>query len=184
MHHAIADTEDPTTQISWPSRRMNDPSSVVAPRVEDRSSSQTPVQEAAAKANDTLPTKRRLSTWNLITLSISMAGAQIAWTVELGCATCLPGGSTYLSSFSYGTPFLLTLGISEQVTSLVWLAGPISGLIAQPVIGTHVWNRRITPLIRIYRCYLRLFHLQIPAQNLDRRLDSSSRLCYPHPRLL
>jgi solute carrier family 45 protein 1/2/4 len=37
--------------------------------------------------------------------------------------------------FSYGTPFLLSLGISEQLTSLVWLAGPISGLVAQPVIG-------------------------------------------------
>jgi solute carrier family 45, member 1/2/4 len=35
----------------------------------------------------------------------------------------------------YGTPFLLSLGVSEQVTSLVWLAGPISGLVAQPVIG-------------------------------------------------
>jgi solute carrier family 45 protein 1/2/4 len=35
----------------------------------------------------------------------------------------------------YGTPFLLNLGVSEQLTSLVWLAGPISGLIAQPVIG-------------------------------------------------
>jgi hypothetical protein len=35
----------------------------------------------------------------------------------------------------YGTPFLLSLGLSEQLTSLVWLAGPISGLIAQPVIG-------------------------------------------------
>jgi hypothetical protein len=35
----------------------------------------------------------------------------------------------------YGTPFLLSLGVSEQLTSLVWLAGPISGLIAQPVIG-------------------------------------------------
>ncbi|KAH9853565.1 MFS general substrate transporter [Lenzites betulinus] len=35
----------------------------------------------------------------------------------------------------YGTPFLLDLGLSEQLTSLVWLAGPISGLIAQPVIG-------------------------------------------------
>ncbi|EKM80157.1 hypothetical protein AGABI1DRAFT_38124 [Agaricus bisporus var. burnettii JB137-S8] len=63
--------------------------------------------------------KRHLSTWDLITLSISMAGAQIAWTVELG----------------YGTPFLLNLGLSEQLTSLVWLAGPISGLVAQPVIG-------------------------------------------------
>lgn len=48
-----------------------------------------------------------------------MAGAQIAWTAELG----------------YGTPFLLSLGLSEQLTSLVWLAGPISGLIAQPLIG-------------------------------------------------
>jgi solute carrier family 45 protein 1/2/4 len=48
-----------------------------------------------------------------------MAGAQIAWTVELG----------------YGTPVLLRLGLTEQLTSLVWLAGPISGLIAQPVIG-------------------------------------------------
>lgn len=63
--------------------------------------------------------KRRLSTLDLFNLSISMAGAQVAWTVELG----------------YGTPFLLSLGISEQLTSLVWLAGPISGLIAQPVIG-------------------------------------------------
>lgn len=48
-----------------------------------------------------------------------MAGAQIAWTVELG----------------YGTPFLLELGLPAQLTSLVWLAGPISGLVAQPVIG-------------------------------------------------
>lgn len=30
---------------------------------------------------------------------------------------------------------MLGLGLSEHVTSLVWLAGPISGLIAQPVIG-------------------------------------------------
>lgn len=35
----------------------------------------------------------------------------------------------------YGTPFLLSLGLSEQLTSLVWLAGPISGLVAQPLIG-------------------------------------------------
>lgn len=35
----------------------------------------------------------------------------------------------------YGTPFLLELGLEEHLTSLVWLAGPISGLVAQPVIG-------------------------------------------------
>lgn len=36
----------------------------------------------------------------------------------------------------YGTPFLISLGLSEQLTSLVWLAGPLSGLIAQPLIGS------------------------------------------------
>ena len=40
-----------------------------------------------------------------------------------------------LRKYSYGTPFLRELGLAEQLTSLVWLAGPISGLIAQPVIG-------------------------------------------------
>lgn len=30
---------------------------------------------------------------------------------------------------------MLSLGLSEQLTSLVWLAGPISGLVAQPLIG-------------------------------------------------
>lgn len=43
--------------------------------------------------------------------------------------------STRLSELGYGTPYLLSLGLSEQLTSLVWLAGPISGLVAQPLIG-------------------------------------------------
>jgi len=33
---------------------------------------------------------------------------------------------------------LLSLGLSEQLTSLVWLAGPLSGLIAQPLIGMYL----------------------------------------------
>lgn len=56
---------------------------------------------------------------DLIALTVSMAGAQVTWTVELG----------------YGTPFLRELGLSSTLTSLVWLAGPLSGLIAQPLIG-------------------------------------------------
>lgn len=28
--------------------------------------------------------KRHLTTWNLFTLSLGMAGAQVAWTIELG----------------------------------------------------------------------------------------------------
>lgn len=62
---------------------------------------------------------QKLTLRQLLALSVSMGGSQIAWVVELG----------------YGTPYLLSLGLSEQLTSLVWLAGPISGLIAQPLIG-------------------------------------------------
>ncbi|TXT11019.1 hypothetical protein VHUM_01770 [Vanrija humicola] len=63
--------------------------------------------------------KERLSRWQMIALTCSMGGSQIAWTVELG----------------YGTPYLLSLGMSEAMTPLVWLAGPISGLVVQPLIG-------------------------------------------------
>ncbi|KAJ7179008.1 MFS general substrate transporter [Mycena filopes] len=114
----VADQEDPTTQVPWPTRPK--PSTSTAGDQAPPPYGADNVEEVANKV--VTPPKRRLTTWNLITLSISMAGAQIAWTVELG-------------QDSYGTPFLLGLGISEQLTSLVWLAGPISGLIAQPVIG-------------------------------------------------
>lgn len=106
---------DPTTQIPWPAARgkLQADSTTHAIVPDD-----DPGQPGEVRAKP-VPGKRLLSTWDLITLSISMAGAQIAWTVELG----------------YGTPFLLGLGLSEKFSSLVWLAGPISGLIAQPVIG-------------------------------------------------
>ncbi|KAG8718515.1 hypothetical protein FRC08_005114 [Ceratobasidium sp. 394] len=77
-------------------------------------------QRSRSKSKETarapIPPK---SLMDLIALTISMAGAQVTWTVELG----------------YGTPFLRDLGLSSTLTSLVWLAGPLSGLIAQPLIG-------------------------------------------------
>ncbi|OJA13849.1 hypothetical protein AZE42_00501, partial [Rhizopogon vesiculosus] len=123
-YNADADA-DPTTQIAWPARKQRTASSSQQETQSSRQSSYQTVEGIGKQDNSSVHQqssesgRTRLSTWNLITLSISMAGAQIAWTVELG----------------YGTPFLLSLGISEQVTSLVWLAGPISGLIAQPLIG-------------------------------------------------
>ena len=47
-----------------------------------------------------------------------------------------------------GTPYLLSLGLSKSRTSLVWIAGPLSGLIMQPVVGVIAdrsrsrWGRR------------------------------------------
>ncbi|KAI8096153.1 major facilitator superfamily domain-containing protein [Halteromyces radiatus] len=60
-----------------------------------------------------------LSLLQLLALTLCMAGVQFTWTVEL----------------SYGTPYLLSLNLSKELTALVWLAGPLSGLIVQPVIG-------------------------------------------------
>ncbi|GAA5860796.1 hypothetical protein JCM8547_003854 [Rhodosporidiobolus lusitaniae] len=63
--------------------------------------------------------KDHLSTADLLKMTVGLAGAQLCWTVEM----------------AYGTPYLLSLGLSKQATSLVWMAGPLSGLIVQPVVG-------------------------------------------------
>ncbi|KAH8105925.1 MFS general substrate transporter [Cristinia sonorae] len=119
---------DPTSQIPWPSRNGKSPtphSALTPDRMVNTPESSNGVGRSKSKTrkgvgnNDSTLARKRMSTMDLIKLSISMGGAQVAWTLELG----------------YGTPFLLSLGLSEQLTSLVWLAGPISGLIAQPLIG-------------------------------------------------
>ncbi|KAJ0365705.1 hypothetical protein COL154_004285 [Colletotrichum chrysophilum] len=46
------------------------------------------------------------------------------------------------------TPYLLNLGLSKSNTSLVWVAGPLSGLVVQPIVGAIAdeskskWGRR------------------------------------------
>jgi solute carrier family 45 protein 1/2/4 len=124
-------------QIPWPAAKSRHRSHQEGSLPQDESV--VPPEDVSKVLAPTVDvTKQRLSTWNLITLSISMAGAQIAWTVELGYDRhrCCVMNDINSGFFSYGTPFLLDLGLSEQLTSLVWLAGPISGLIAQPLIGT------------------------------------------------
>ena len=37
---------------------------------------------------------------------------------------------------SYGTPYLLSIGLSKEATGYVWIAGPLSGLVVQPVLGS------------------------------------------------
>ncbi|CAG8750037.1 32699_t:CDS:2, partial [Racocetra persica] len=60
-----------------------------------------------------------LSQWEMIKLTLCMAGLQFAWTVE----------------FSYGTPYLVSLGLSPELIALVWFAGPLSGFVVQPLVG-------------------------------------------------
>jgi len=81
----VAEDDDPTSQIPWPQAAKG--------RRESDSSQDDDVERVPAAANDDRNNgskkrgsspRRQLSTWDLITLSISMGGAQIAWTVELG----------------------------------------------------------------------------------------------------
>lgn len=65
-------------------------------------------------------------------LTVSFFGFQLVWSMEM----------------SYGIPFLLELGLSKAAMAIVFIAGPISGLVVQPVVGvladksTHPWGRR------------------------------------------
>ncbi|CAL1709454.1 unnamed protein product [Somion occarium] len=59
-------------------------------------------------------------------LTVGLLGVQVLWSVEM----------------SYGTPYLLSLGLSKSAVSMVFLAGPISGLIVQPLIGVLADNSK------------------------------------------
>lgn len=68
----------------------------------------------------------------LFLLTCSLIGLQFCWGTEM----------------TYCTPYLLSLGLSKSKLSLVWVAGPLSGLVMQPVVGmvsdrwTGRWGRR------------------------------------------
>ncbi|KAI9497313.1 major facilitator superfamily domain-containing protein [Zychaea mexicana] len=75
------------------------------------------------KAVDTRP---KASLLQLCLTTMCFAGIQFTWTVEL----------------SYGTPYLLSLELSKELTALVWFAAPLSGLIVQPLVGA--WSDKHT----------------------------------------
>lgn len=56
--------------------------------------------------------------------------------------------TAHVESTTDCTPYLLNLGLTKSQTSLVWIAGPLSGLIVQPIVGaladssTSRWGRR------------------------------------------
>ncbi|SCV70975.1 BQ2448_3737 [Microbotryum intermedium] len=67
-----------------------------------------------------LPTSPFASqTLKLIVVSLSMLGLQLVWSCEMAQAS----------------PYLLSLGVSKAMMSVVFVAGPLSGLIVQPVVG-------------------------------------------------
>jgi solute carrier family 45, member 1/2/4 len=52
-------------------------------------------------------------------ITLGLFGVQIFWSVEM----------------SYAPPYLVSIGLSKSSMAIVLLAGPLSGLIMQPLIG-------------------------------------------------
>jgi len=81
---------DPTTQIPWPGARnrsdRDQDAQGALPRLIDSPLFNNPSRRPSVVSRSELNgnRRRRLSTFDLFNISISMAGAQIAWTVELG----------------------------------------------------------------------------------------------------
>ncbi|KAK7059712.1 MFS general substrate transporter [Favolaschia claudopus] len=65
-------------------------------------------------------------------LTVGLLGVQILWSVEM----------------SYASPYLLSLGLTTSHVALVFIAGPLSGLLVQPLVGAYAdantsrWGRR------------------------------------------
>ena len=61
---------------------------------------------------------------HLPTLTVGMLGVSIFWSVEMG----------------YASPYLLSLGLSKSSMAAVFAAGPLSGLVVQPLMGALADN--------------------------------------------
>ncbi|KAJ7732470.1 major facilitator superfamily domain-containing protein [Mycena maculata] len=93
-----------------------------------------PLAESHARHDDTRSSSYiRGPRWtHLPTLTIGLLGVQILWSVEM----------------SYAPPYLLSLGLTKPNMAIVFLAGPLSGFLIQPLIGvladnsTSRWGRR------------------------------------------
>ncbi|EOD50644.1 putative general alpha-glucoside permease protein [Neofusicoccum parvum UCRNP2] len=73
-----------------------------------------------------------ISRWRMLALTLPNLGIQVLWLIMM----------------SYGTPYMTGLGMPTSITALVWLSGPLSGALIQPLFATlsdrtrHPWGKR------------------------------------------
>lgn len=88
-----------------------------AMKTKQNNKSSLQVHQAAAP-----PPQTRL--WKIIMVAAIAAGVQFGWAIQL----------------SLLTPYVQLLGIKHQYAPLIWLCGPISGMIVQPMVGYYSDN--------------------------------------------
>ncbi len=60
------------------------------------------------------------SFWQLLNISLGFLGIQFAWAIQMGQMS----------------PLLETLGSAAWLTSILWCAGPVTGILVQPIVGS------------------------------------------------
>ncbi|KHN99859.1 sucrose transport protein [Metarhizium album ARSEF 1941] len=108
--------------------------------------------------------KGRSEAMRMVLLNFCTVGITFTWGIEMTCKCGAARRRPEVSSCPCPcpdpdrlfpprlvvdcTPYLLNLGLTKSNTSLIWIAGPLSGLLVQPVIGvvsdeyTSRWGRR------------------------------------------
>jgi solute carrier family 45, member 1/2/4 len=74
----------------------------------------------------------------------------MGWSVEMsnGSVNALLTPCTPSHELTYLQPYLISLGLSKTILALVWIAGPLSGVLVQPYIGIksdrsrNKWGKR------------------------------------------
>ena len=74
----------------------------------------------------------------LPTITVGMLGVSILWSAEMsyGVWTRSKYVNNFLTHDGLASPYLLSLGLSKSSMAGVFVAGPLSGLVVQPLIGT------------------------------------------------
>ncbi len=82
------------------------------------------------------PVEQKKSLFQLLSISLGFLGIQFAWSIQIGQMSLL----------------LESLGSVAWLTSLIWCAGPITGILVQPIVGS--WSDRTWTLLGRRRPFL------------------------------
>ena len=76
--------------------------------------------------------------FQLPALTVGLLGVQVLWSVEMSQSEFSFFSFVTFCSISAASPYLIRLGLSKSLTAIAFLAGPLSGLIVQPLIGDAI----------------------------------------------
>lgn len=161
----MTDTPPPPPRhkgVSFVGRRSSEPMHEQSPLLMPRTSQElygaakvvSPLESPGNTSSDDMwdedaNIQKTKSSWYLFLLTLGGLGLQIGWSVETSY-----GSVSAIYDCWYGLmltvfqPYLLSLGVSKSLLALVWIAGPLSGVLVQPYVGLKSdtcrirWGRR------------------------------------------